>query len=227
MEKSESIKNLATSMAQFRKNLLKAQPSKDGKSHYGNYVTLEDLTAAVDRALPESLGYTQEATSDPNGVSITTMLFDASGEYIIYNPLSMPVQRKDAQAFGSAETYARRYSLSAAFGVSASKDDDGQQATKAAPNNRTAQQPAHRNNGTQQSNRQPLPVTKQQATTLNGLFEAMSKAASAPIEAVKNGYLEKLNVSQVKDLTHDGANQLIRLVTVQLKNQSEKRNSND
>ncbi|MCW3779960.1 ERF family protein, partial [Levilactobacillus namurensis] len=63
----------------------------------------------------------------------------------------MPVQRKDAQAFGSAETYARRYSLSAAFGVSAYKDDDGQQATKAAPNNRTAQQPAHRNNGTQQN----------------------------------------------------------------------------
>ncbi|WP_258115723.1 ERF family protein [Levilactobacillus yiduensis] len=217
MEKSESIKNLATSMAQFRKNLLKAQPSKDGKSHYGNYVTLEDLTAAVDGALPESLGYTQEATSDPNGVSITTMLFDASGEYIIYNPLSMPVQRKDAQAFGSAETYARRYSLSAAFGVSASKDDDGQQATKAAPSNRTAQQ----------NNRQPLPVTKQQATTLNGLFEAMSKAASAPIEAVRNGYLEKLNVSQVNDLTHDGANQLISLVTAQLKKQSEKGNSND
>ena len=61
----------------------------------------------------------------------------------------------------------------------------------------------------------------------SGLFEAMSKAASAPIEAVRNGYLEKLNVSQVKDLTHDGANQLISLVTAQLKKQSEKGNSND
>jgi hypothetical protein len=55
----------------------------------------------------------------------------------------------------------------------------------------------------------------------------MSKAASAPIEAVRNGYLEKLNVSQVNDLTHDGANQLISLVTAQLKKQSEKGNSND
>ncbi|MGN1292264.1 MAG: ERF family protein [Levilactobacillus brevis] len=64
---------------------------------------------------------------------MTTMLFDASGKYIIYNPLSMPVQRKDARAFGSDETYARQYSLSAAFGVSVSKYDDGQQATKAAP----------------------------------------------------------------------------------------------
>ena len=83
MEKSESIKNLATSMAQFRKNLLKAQPSKDGKSHYGNYVTLEDLTAAVDGALPESWCYKQEATSDPNGVYIKTIMFYSICEYII------------------------------------------------------------------------------------------------------------------------------------------------
>ena len=34
-------------------------------------------------------------------------------------------------------------------------------------------------------------------------------SSKCPIEAVRNGYLEKLNVSQVKDLTHDGANQLI------------------
>ena len=227
MEKSESIKNLATSMAQFRKNLLKAQPSKDGKSHYGNYVTLEDLTAAVDGALPESLGYTQEATSDPNGVSITTMLFDASGEYIIYNPLSMPVQRKDAQAFGSAETYARRYSLSAAFGVSASKDDDGQQATKAAPNNRTAQQPAHRNNAAQQNGRQPLPATKQQITTLNGLFESMSKTTGSPVENVRNGYLETAGVSQFNQLSHNSANTLTQLVMNQLNKQTEKGTSND
>jgi len=41
MEKSESIKNLATSMAQFRKNLLKAQPSKDGKSQKRNEKLVE------------------------------------------------------------------------------------------------------------------------------------------------------------------------------------------
>ena len=38
----------------------------------------------------------------------------------------------DAQGFGSAMTYARRYSLSAAFGV-APEDDDGNAATKNPP----------------------------------------------------------------------------------------------
>lgn len=201
MEKSESIKNLATSMAQFRKNLLKAQPSKDGKSHYGNYVTLEDLTAAVDGALPESLGYTQEATSDPNGVSITTMLFDASGEYIIYNPLSMPVQRKDAQAFGSAETYARRYSLSAAFGVSASKDDDGQQATKAAPNK------------TQNGTKKPADrVTTDQMTELTKLFKQTSEVTNGSLANVQKYYLGQFNVSNISQLTKLQADEIITVV---------------
>lgn len=201
MEKSESIKNLATSMAQFRKNLLKAQPSKDGKSHYGNYVTLEDLTAAVDRALPDSLGYTQEATSDPNGVSITTMLFDASGEYIIYNPLSMPVQRKDAQAFGSAETYARRYSLSAAFGVSASKDDDGQQATKAAPSK------------TQNGTKRPADrVTTDQMTELTKLFKQTSEVTNGSLANVQKYYLGQFNVSNISQLTKLQADEIITVV---------------
>ena len=201
MEKSESIKNLATSMAQFRKNLLKAQPSKDGKSHYGNYVTLEDLTAAVDGALPESLGYTQEATSDPNGVSITTMLFDASGEYIIYDPLSMPVQRKDAQAFGSAETYARRYSLSAAFGVSASKDDDGQQATKAAPSK------------TQNGTKRPADrVTTDQMTELTKLFKQTSEVTNGSLANVQKYYLGQFNVSNISQLTKLQADEIITVV---------------
>lgn len=201
MEKSESIKNLATSMAQFRKNLLKAQPSKDGKSHYGNYVTLEDLTAAVDGALPESLGYTQEATSDPNGVSITTMLFDASGEYIIYNPLSMPVQRKDAQAFGSAETYARRYSLSAAFGVSASKDDDGKQATKEAPNKPQ--------NGTKKPADK---VTTDQMTELTKLFKQTSEVTNGSLANVQKYYLGQFNVSNISQLTKLQADEIITVV---------------
>jgi len=211
MEKSESIKNLATSMAQFRKNLLKAQPSKDGKSHYGNYVTLEDLTAAVDRALPDSLGYTQEATSDPNGVSITTMVFDASGEYIIYNPLCMPVQRKDAQAFGSAETYARRYSLSAAFGVSASKDDDGQQATKAAPSK------------TQNSTKRPVDrVTTDQMTELTKLFKQVSKVTNGSLANVQKYYLGQFNVSNISQLTKLQADEIITVVKGKLTGENKK-----
>jgi hypothetical protein len=46
--------------------------------------------------------------------------------------LNLPVSKADAQGYGSALTYARRYSLAAACGV-APEDDDGNAATKSAP----------------------------------------------------------------------------------------------
>ncbi|QMU09292.1 ERF family protein (plasmid) [Levilactobacillus suantsaii] len=200
--------------------------TKSGGKNY-DYVLLEDLIKAIDEGLKDTgLAWYQDCETANGVVRVRTIVTHENG----YSKSSSWMEFKTSgnpQDAGSAMTYAKRYSLGTTFGVSSEADDDGQQATKAAPSNRTAQQPAHRNNGTQQNNCQPLPVTKQQATTLNGLFEAMSKAASAPIEAVRNGYLEKLNVSQVNDLMHDGANQLISLVTAQLKKQSEKGNSND
>jgi hypothetical protein len=44
-------------------------------------------------------------------------------------PLHIPASKQDAQGYGSALTYARRYSLMAAFGVPA-EDDDGNAAVK-------------------------------------------------------------------------------------------------
>jgi hypothetical protein len=44
----------------------------------------------------------------------------------------MPATKNDAQGFGSALSYARRYSLMAACGI-APEDDDGNAATKTAP----------------------------------------------------------------------------------------------
>ena len=42
----------------------------------------------------------------------------------------MPVDKRTAQGFGSALTYARRYSLSLACGIGSEEDDDGNQAEK-------------------------------------------------------------------------------------------------
>ena len=60
------------------------------------------------------------------------MRLHASGEWISCGILSLPVSKIDAQGYGSALTYARRYSLSAAVGV-APEDDDGNLASAAKP----------------------------------------------------------------------------------------------
>jgi hypothetical protein len=66
------------------------------------------------------------------GVKVSTVFIHESGEQMSGGSLFMPATKQDAQGFGSALSYARRYSLMAACGI-APEDDDGNQATKSAP----------------------------------------------------------------------------------------------
>ena len=61
-----------------------------------------------------------------------TIFLHSSGETFSSGELYVPVSKHDAQGYGSAITYARRYSLLAACGV-APEDDDGNAATAAKP----------------------------------------------------------------------------------------------
>lgn len=75
----------------------------------------------------------QELTSDDRGVSVVTRFAHASGQWVEFGPLFVPANKYDAQGFGSAASYARRYALSAAWGTVADDDDDGNAAVKTAP----------------------------------------------------------------------------------------------
>ena len=126
MRTSENINEIAKAVNTFRQTV--KQPTKNGDNPFlkSRYVQLEGVVDAIDNALQDTgLAYTQEVVSEGNQVSVTTLIFHSSGQFIELGPLSVPVAKNDAQAFGSAETYARRYSLSAAFGITSDLDDDG------------------------------------------------------------------------------------------------------
>lgn len=63
-----------------------------------------------------------------DGVCVRTMLVHKSGEWIA-GELYMPATKKDAQGFGSALSYARRYCLLSTAGM-ATDDDDGNGAVR-------------------------------------------------------------------------------------------------
>lgn len=220
MKTSESTKEIAKKMALFRKNMLKNQPSKEGKSHYGSYVTLESLTAAIDGSLPDGLGYTQDVTSVENGVSVSTMVVDASGEFIIYGPLLMPVQRQDAQAFGSAETYARRYSLSAAFGVSATPDDDGEKAANNAPkqgwNKKTQASQSAKNKPQTSKPDKPVQTNAGKLKTIGLLLATIAKLKNTTVEKLTPVFQEKMHVN-FEHLTDEQSDKVIMVLTRQQK----------
>jgi len=79
--------------------------------------------------------------------SLVTVLAHASGEWVRYG-MTIPVAKSDPQGYGSAITYARRYSLAAVVGVY--QDDDDANAATAKPKQerkRVEAQPAPNGNG--------------------------------------------------------------------------------
>lgn len=127
MNRSESIQEISKALIKFRSQV--KQPKKNAKNPHFNYeyVTLEGVMSAVDEALEGTgLSYMQLAENDDNGgISISTIITHESGEFMTIGPLTLNPVKRDPQSYGSVITYAKRYQLSAAFGISSDFDDDG------------------------------------------------------------------------------------------------------
>jgi ERF superfamily len=123
---------------------VKAQAEFDGaKKDSANpffkskYADLSSVAQAISTALAShKLGYIQVSHERENSAAIETIIVHESGETYSCGIVACPVSKADAQGYGSAITYCRRYSLSAAFGV-CPEDDDGNAAAKAKPKSAT------------------------------------------------------------------------------------------
>ena len=127
-------------MKQLYAALVKAQSEmtgavRDSKNPFfkSNYADLVSVMQAIRPALTNNgLGFIQACHDADGAAKVETIIFHESGEHISCGVISVPVSKNDAQAYGSAITYAKRYSLQAAFGVP-SVDDDGNSAALAPP----------------------------------------------------------------------------------------------
>lgn len=134
MNRSESIADLAKSLAAFQKEV--KQPPKNGYNpHFkSEYVTLDDTIKVINETAPKhGLSYIQTPISNENGVGVITIIMHESGQYIEFPPLILPLDKHTAQGAGSAITYARRYSISAAFGLVSDSDDDANSVSPMTP----------------------------------------------------------------------------------------------
>jgi hypothetical protein len=133
MEKSETLKELATALAKAQGEIKGALKDSSNPFFKSKYADLASVVEAIREPLASNgLSYVQVAHDSESAAKIETLILHSSGEWLSCGAVSVPVSKADAQGFGSAMTYARRYSLSAAFGV-APEDDDGNAAAKAAP----------------------------------------------------------------------------------------------
>ena len=89
------------------------------------------LKSVIDAAKPalnaNGIAFIQRSIPMENGISVETVLY-GYGEEIATGPVPVPAQKITAQGYGSAMTYAKRYSLAMAVGIAADEDDDGEAA---------------------------------------------------------------------------------------------------
>lgn len=122
MNKSESIKELATALAQFQGEVQDPAKNSDNPFFKSKYVELDGLLKAT---RPVTAKFGLSVIQWPSSQGLHTLITHKSGEWIELDPLPLNPTKNDPQGVGSAITYARRYSLSAALGVAWDDDDDG------------------------------------------------------------------------------------------------------
>lgn len=127
METKQIASALVKAQREFG-SALKTSTNPHFKSKYADLAAC--VEAVIDALNNNNIALMQKTYECNDGVMVETIFIHESGETIECGKLHVPSSKHDAQGYGSALTYARRYSLLAATGL-APEDDDGNHATAA------------------------------------------------------------------------------------------------
>jgi ERF superfamily protein len=176
------MNKIAPAFVAAKKAFGPALKDKSNPAFRSKYADLGACIDAVEEALlANGIAFFQETSEDPTGVTVETVFLHESGESLRCGKLHVPASKQDPQGYGSALTYARRYSLMASCGI-APEDDDGNAATKAT-------------------------TTKGNVAQANGAKKSIEEVVKGIVDGVKAGdakgaaaYLASLKESALKTL---------------------------
>lgn len=131
MQWSEQINEIAGAYAKAQAELRPAAKDSVNPAFRSKYADLASILEASRIYAKHGIAVLQEPTVNEVGASVVTVLMHSSGQWIRMDPMTIPVSKRDAHGVGSATTYAKRYSVSAALGIAADEDDDGNAAAQA------------------------------------------------------------------------------------------------
>lgn len=124
------MKNIASALVKAQKTFspaLKTSTNPHFKSRYADLSAC--VEAVIDSLNANGIMLMQQCHESETGVTVETLFVHESGETFSAGKLHVPAAKQDPQGYGSALTYARRYSLMAACGI-APEDDDGNAASQ-------------------------------------------------------------------------------------------------
>lgn len=186
MNRSENLDALGAALAKAQGEVEGARKDSKNPHFKSNYADLASVWAACREALTSNgLCVVQMPGPCADGrMELTTTLLHSSGQFLS-STLSIPLAKADAQAYGSAVTYARRYALAAVVGVSP-EDDDGNAASRPGP-------PAAANNGN------GGPIAPQQLDELRNLAGEVGADLARFCGYLKIGSLPELPAARFAD----------------------------
>jgi hypothetical protein len=124
------VQKIASALVKAQKAFGPALKTNTNPHFRSKYADLSACVEAVIDALnANGIALVQQTHECADGVTVETVFLHESGEMLSTGKLHVPASKQDAQGYGSALTYARRYSLMAACGI-APEDDDGNAASK-------------------------------------------------------------------------------------------------
>lgn len=132
MKTSEEINEIAKALSQAQQQMKPAIKDSTNPHFKSKYSDISSVWEAIREPLTNcSLSVLQDVTTkiEEKLILVTTRIFHASGQWIEFGPLGVPLSKCDAHGVGSAISYGKRYALCAAVGVvSGDEDDDGNHA---------------------------------------------------------------------------------------------------
>jgi hypothetical protein len=197
------LKQIAEALVKAQKGFSPALKQSNNPHFRSKYADLATCVEAVIDALNDNgIALMQMTHECQDGVTVETVFVHTSGELLSAGKLHVPAAKHDAQGYGSALTYARRYSLMAACGI-APEDDDGNAAVKTPPRGGVISAP-------QQPAPEPKPAPKPQEP-VKGMAEVVDFAMNmfiqflptANTEAELNAFWKDNKEAVAKIKAHD------------------------
>lgn len=133
MKFSEKFDEVLPALHKARSMFVKVKKDRQNTHLKNKYATLDSVLDAITPALTDNdLMIMQDMVENDvnNKIKVETTVIHVSGQWVKFYA-ELPIVKNDPQGVGSAFTYARRYALAAAFGLSQA-DDDAQIAVKSA-----------------------------------------------------------------------------------------------
>ena len=104
------------------------QPSKDKQGYGYKYADLNGVITKIQEAsVDEDIAYIQQPVTNGGKTGVHNYLINSQGAIFDFGAYLLDISSPNPQDYGKAQTYARRYSISAIYGIASEDDTDAKE----------------------------------------------------------------------------------------------------